>query len=117
MSGIIVMPLFVISKRIVASLWHYVILGENHDMKRIRENEERQLLSSKKHGDTYKLLCNLPKGRDSHHRASEYNLILSVFERPQDASFAVFFVYRGDEMRTHEFEHKSFATSKSFWGV
>ena len=43
MSGIIVMPLFVISKRIVASLWHYVILGENHDMKRIRENEERQL--------------------------------------------------------------------------
>ena len=41
------MPLFVISKRIVASLWHYVILGENHDMKRIRENEERQLLSSK----------------------------------------------------------------------
>ena len=46
------MPLFVISKRIVASLWHYVILGENHDMKRIRENEERQLLSSKKHGDT-----------------------------------------------------------------
>ena len=52
MSGIIVMPLFVISKRIVASLWHYVILGENHDMKRIRENEERQLLSSKKHGDT-----------------------------------------------------------------
>ena len=47
MSGIIVMPLFVISKRIVASLWHYVILGENHDMKRIRENEERQLLSSK----------------------------------------------------------------------
>ena len=47
MSGIIVMPLFVVSKRIVASLWHYVILGENHDMKRIRENEERQLLSSK----------------------------------------------------------------------
>ena len=47
MSGIIVMPLFVISKRIVASLWHYVILGENYNMKRIQENEERQLLSSK----------------------------------------------------------------------
>ena len=47
MSGIIVMPLFVISKRIVASLCHYVILGENHDMKRIRKSEERQLLSSK----------------------------------------------------------------------
>ena len=47
MSGIIVMPLFVISKRLAASLWHYVILGENYDMKRIRENEERQLLSSK----------------------------------------------------------------------
>ena len=61
----------------------------------------------------YKLLCNLPKGRDSHHRASEYNLILSVFEIPQDASFAVFFVYRGDEMRTHEFEHKSFALAKA----
>ena len=41
------MPLFVISKRLVASLWHYVILGENYNMKRIQENEERQLLSSK----------------------------------------------------------------------
>ena len=47
MSGIIVMPLFVISKRSVASLWHYVILGENYNMKRIQENEERQFLSSK----------------------------------------------------------------------
>ena len=47
MSGIIVMPLFVISKRMVASYWHYVNLGENYNMKRIRENEERQLLSSK----------------------------------------------------------------------
>ena len=46
MSGIIVMPLFVISKRLVASLWHYVILGENYNMKRKQENEERQLLSS-----------------------------------------------------------------------
>ena len=41
------MPLFVISKREAASLWHYENLGENYDMKRIRENEERQLLSSK----------------------------------------------------------------------
>ena len=47
MSGIIVMPLFVIPKQVAVSLWHYVILGENYDMKRIRENEERQLLSSK----------------------------------------------------------------------
>ena len=41
------MPLFVILKRLAASLWHYVILGENYNMKRIQENEERQLLSSK----------------------------------------------------------------------
>ena len=47
MSGIIVMPLFVISKRIAASLWHYVILGESYNMKRKRKDEERQLLSSK----------------------------------------------------------------------
>ena len=41
------MPLFVISKRIAASLWHYVILGESYNMKRKRKDEERQLLSSK----------------------------------------------------------------------
>lgn len=41
------MPLFVIPKQVVASLWHYAILGENYDMKQIQENEERQLLSSK----------------------------------------------------------------------
>ena len=41
------MPLFVIKKQVAASLWHYLILGENYDMKQIQENEERQLLSSK----------------------------------------------------------------------
>ena len=41
------MPLFVISKRMVASLWHYVILGRNYDIKQIRESEELQPLSSK----------------------------------------------------------------------
>ncbi len=47
MSGIIVMPLFVISKRVAASLWHYKALGENYNMKRIRKSEERQLISAK----------------------------------------------------------------------
>ena len=47
MSGIIVMPLFVISNEWRHHFGIMDIVGENYDMKRIRKSEERQLLSSK----------------------------------------------------------------------
>ena len=47
MSGIIVMPLFVITNDWRHHFGIMKILGESYNMKRKRENEERQPLSSK----------------------------------------------------------------------